>query len=152
MNIKNLEEKLVVLAKDLNKQSINWALGASFLLYLEGYDCTVNDIDIIVDAQDNKKLLELLKGYSYKVKESDGIYQTSYFYDVSIDDVDFDIMIGFKVKTSTGLYEFPFKVNKSIQINDTAIHLGSIKEWCNAYQAMGRDQKVSLLKKGIKKV
>lgn len=152
MNTKNLQEKLIILAKELNKKNIAWALGASYLLYLEGYDTTVSDIDIIVSKNDNEKLKEVLKTFSYKIKEADGIYQTEHFYDVKIDDVDFDIMIGFKVKTEQGLYEFPFNIEKTILLGKTQINLGSIKDWLNAYKAMGRDSKVTLIKEGIKKV
>ncbi len=140
------------MAKKLNQKKISWALGASLLLYLEGYEISVADIDIIVAEEDHEKLLEILAPYPYTYMSSNPKYQTKHFYTVEVDGVDFDFMIGFRVRTKNELYVFPHKVAKHIYIDETTIHLGSVSEWYLAYQAMDRDNKVTLIKEGIKKV
>ena len=152
MNINTLEDKLVILAKDLNKSNVSWALGASYLLYLEGYDTTVQDIDIIIDEKDHKKLQTILQNYSYTILKSSGIYATEYFYSVTIDEVEFDLMINFSIQTEKEIYLFPFEVMRTISLQDTIINLGSVDEWLKAYTKMNRSNKVGLIKNGIKKV
>lgn len=152
MDIKNIEEKFLILVKDLNNNDISWALGGSYLLYLEGYPTDVNDIDIIIDEKDYDKLNRILVNYTYSIIKNSGMYGTKHFYTLNIDDVDFDLMIGFTIFKDNETYVFPFKVEKIINIKDTRIYLASINEWLKAYEVMGREQKVTLIKNGIKKV
>ncbi|AIO17915.1 ribosomal-protein-S5-alanine N-acetyltransferase [Candidatus Izimaplasma bacterium HR1] len=136
---------LTYLAKELNNCNINWALGASFMLYFEGIKTTVDDIDLLVDENDYEKLLELLKPYPYTYIESNPKYQTDHFFSLELDGVAIDIMLGFKVKTKNGLYSFPFHISKSFELDNETIYLSSLEEWLNAYKAMGRDKKVKIV-------
>ena len=137
---------LTKLAKELNEAKINWSLGASLMLYLNGYQVTVDDIDIVVDSKDQKKLEEYLKKYVYTYIESNPKYQTKHFYSLEIDGVDIDIMIDFIVNTKKGPYHYPFHIDKTIMINDVEVHLASEKEWLNAYIAMDRTNKIDIIK------
>lgn len=137
---------LTKLAKELNQEGINWSLGASLMLYLYGYDVTVDDIDIIVDAKDHQKLEDYLKKYVYTYIESNPKYQTKHFYSLEIDGVDIDIMLDFIVKLKRGNYQYPFHIEKTIEIDGVNINLASEKEWLRAYVAMGRTEKVEIIK------
>ena len=145
MNIEQTMKGLESLAKSLNKCKIRWALGASLLLHLEGYNVTVNDIDIIVHADDHSLLLDMLKDYEYDYHDYDERYKTKHFYSLFSEGVDVDIMIDFKIAKDDLIYEFPFHIDKEIKIGTTTIYLSSVEEWFNAYKAMNRIDKVLLI-------
>lgn len=151
MNIESTIKGLISLAKDLNKHKIHWALGASLLLYLEGYDVTVQDIDIVVHDDDYKLLLEMLKDYEYIYQEPNEKYKTKHFFSTQSEGIEVDIMINFNVLKEDNIYHFPFHIDKEITIEDTAIYLSSVDEWLNAYIAMNRVDKVLLIQSNKKR-
>lgn len=150
----NLDKKLIIksalinISSLLNEKNINWALGGSLLLYLYEIDTSVADIDIVVDEVDKEKVKELIKCYFHIEKAKSDLYLTERFYTLTIDNVDIDLMVGFKIKTINGVYSFPSGSklsDKSIIIDDTVIYLSSLKDWLEAYIAMGRKNKVDLI-------
>jgi len=151
MTIEQTTKGLVSLAKDLNKHHIRWALGASLLLYFEGYDISVADIDIVVHKDDYPLLLEMLKHYEYTYQSPNDKYLTKHFISLFSQGVDVDIMIEFKVVKEDQIYEFPFHIEREIQIEDTIVYLSSIDEWLTAYKAMNRIDKVLLIQSNKKR-
>lgn len=150
MSINKLKQILILFKKELEKSQINYALGGSLLLYFEGIETSVNDIDIIVDVSDHDKLQLILQKYHFKKKKQDTKYKTEHFYTITINGIDIDIMLGFKVITKHSVYDFPFNVDKTITINKESINLSSLDEWILAYHAMGRLDKVNLIERHLK--
>mgnify|MGYP000452917053 CR=1 FL=1 len=65
-----------------------------------------------------------------------------------LNNINIDIMIGFKVLTAKGVYSFPTGdkiTDKSIIIDGTPIYLCSLKDWLEAYTAMERTKKIKLI-------
>lgn len=151
MKIEQTISALVSLAKNLNKHKIRWALGASLMLYLEGYDTTVDDIDIIVHTDDYVSLLYMLENYDYVYQDVNQKYKTKHFFSLQSDGIDVDIMLDFKVISGTTTYEFPFHINTEILIDDTPIYLTSVEEWLIAYKTMNRIDKVELIQSNRKR-
>ncbi len=144
--IKNV---LLNIASVFNKNKINWGVGGSLLLYLNGIETTIGDIDLIVDVNDITKLEKIVEKYKHIEKPKTDIFLTERFFSFNIDGVNVDLMIGFKLLTEKGLYSFPIGdkiVDKSIIIDDTSINLCSLKDWLEAYTAMGRKNKIELIK------
>ncbi len=144
------EHALKHIAKQLNEANITWGLGASMLLHYLGYDVTVSDIDILIDEKDIEKFKPIIEQYQYEKKTSTVKYKTEYFYTCHIMDVEFDFMLGFRVQTNEGLYDFNFskqKIMRTIKLDKIDIPLCSEKEWYKAYKAIGRDDKVKLMNK-----
>ena len=55
---KTVKEKLELLEKiayHFNKENVEWALGASMLLYIKGITTEFHDIDLMVSTDDVKK-------------------------------------------------------------------------------------------------
>ena len=55
---KTVKEKLKLLEKmayHFNKENVEWALGASMLLYIKGITTEFHDIDLMVSTDDAKK-------------------------------------------------------------------------------------------------
>ncbi len=152
--MKNLNKKseikntLLVVASVLNGNNIKWGLGGSLLLYLYGIDTSVEDIDIVIDEDDMYKVESIVKNYSHIEKAKSDIYLTKRFFSVTLNKVDVDLMIGFKVLTTNGVYSFPtgYKItDKSILIDGITIYLCSLKDWLEAYTAMERTNKIDLI-------
>lgn len=151
MDIERVLKGLVSLAKNLNSHKIRWAVGASLLLYLEGYDVTVADIDIVVHSEDHPLLLKMLKLYEYTYQEANEKYRTEHFYSLLSEGMDVDIMVDFKVVKDDSIYEFPFHIEKEIKIENTTIYCSSVSEWLAAYKAMNRIDKVLLIQTNKKR-
>ena len=59
--------KIKSVADILNKNNINYIIGASSALLVHGLDVLPNDLDIIVDTNDLNKTKTMLEGYDYEV-------------------------------------------------------------------------------------
>lgn len=145
-NIQSVINGLVHFAKKLNSAKIRWSLGGSLLLYFEGLNSHVNDIDIVVHEDDYLALLEVLNEYDYIYMEPNDSYLTEHFFSLKSEDIDVDIMINFKVVRNDKIYNYPFNIKKQISVDDTLIFLASLDEWHEAYLAMGRIDKAKLIK------
>lgn len=151
------QDKLKVftkIAKELNKQQITWAVGASLLLFFKGITNTFHDIDIMVSENDIEKVKKILSSFgTYSKPVPNKQYKTKYFLEYQIENVEFDIMAGFTIINNEIEYYFP--LNKSeicdfIIINETKIPLQSLSQWKDFYSLMGRDEKVQMIEKQIK--
>ena len=151
----NLDDKLMIknslikISSVLNENNIKWGLGGSLLLYLHGIETSVADIDIIIDKQDVKKVEKIVENYIHLEKDKSDIYLTEKFFSLTLDKIGIDLMVGFKVLTANGIYSFPIGdkiVDKSIIIDQTSIHLCSLKDWLEAYTAMKRTNKIEMIK------
>ena len=148
---RQISDTLSYIGDILNKEKITWIIGGSIILDYYGLTNIVNDIDIIVDIKDYKKVKELLSnlGTANEIPKND-IYKTEGYFKIKINDVDIDIMANFKIVQTNGIYEYnldPKSVSTIIQINQTKIPLGSLEDWHEIYQAIpGRTEKASLIK------
>ena len=143
-----IKNTLLKIASDLNEKKIKWGLGGSLLLYLYGIDTSVNDIDIIIDEVDLIKVSQIIKKYDHIEKPKSVTYKSDWFFSLTFDNINIDIMIGFKVLTAKGVYSFPTGdkiTDKSIIIDGTTIYLCSLKDWLEAYTAMERINKIKLI-------
>ena len=148
--IDRYESVLYKLAKNLNQAKIKWSLGGSLLLYYLGYDMIPHDIDLLVDELQKDILEETIQEYNYILEGKNPNYSTSYFYSLTIDSIDVDIMLGFKVNTDHGIYVYPFdnQYIKTIYLKDEPIYLSDLSEWVKVYKKMNRLYTVNLIEKG----
>lgn len=143
----NTKKRLLEVAKVLNENDITWGLGGSLLLDIHGYDVTVNDIDLMVDAP-LEDVIKLFLDTRVITNLEISPYQTDYLVQIK-GDIVVDIMIGFKYITPEGLYEYPKGANiveKTIQIDEVDIPLCKLSDWKDLYEAIGRTDKVEILK------
>jgi len=135
----------------LNEKDLLWGVGASMMLQSYGLTDTVNDMDIVVATKDIQVAIEALDtiGNQLLVPKKEE-YVTRHFYTYSIDGVEMDVMAGFRIRHSLGVYEFPMdskSITKKAMINGTEIAYTSLEDWLIAYSLMiGRDQKVAMIK------
>ncbi|ATD54843.1 nucleotidyltransferase family protein [Clostridium chauvoei] len=142
-------------ARELNKSNIRWAIGASILLKEYKIINKVNDIDIIVDIKDVKKLDSILKNIGIRKEGNENLnYSTKYFYEYVVDGIDIDVMADFTINHENGKY-IVLLDEKSItsykSLNGVIVPFMSLEDWYIIYQLIkGRDKKVSLIEKYLK--
>jgi len=145
----NIKQALIQIASALNRSEITWGLGGSLLLYLYGIKTTVADIDIVIDEKDIDKVEALVSTFFHFEKPESGIYLTTRFFSVTHNDVGIDLMLGFKIKTRNGIFAFPegkAMSHESVILENTRINICSLDDWLEAYEAMQRMDKVTLIK------
>lgn len=145
-------DTLSYIGEKLNDSNIIWAVGGSILLNQFGLIDKPNDIDILVDIKDIERTNEILKSIGYKKQVIETTtYSTKYFYEYIINEIDIDVMVGFAINHSNGVFEYIFD-NKSISefklINGVDIPFTSLEDWYIIYQLIpNRQPKVELIEK-----
>lgn len=155
-----LFQVLSYIGEKLNNENIFWAVGGSIVLNHYGLVDSPNDIDIIVHKKDIEALDNILKSLGDKKKrEETKVYSTEYFYEYNICDVDIDVMSGFIINHSSGMYKYTFdqeSIGDFKDIDGVKVPISSLEDWYVAYQLMpNREEKVKLIegyltKEGIK--
>lgn len=148
-----IQDKLAVLAKvgrALNAEGINWAVGASLLLYFKGIVDSFHDIDVVMDERDVMRARALLDGMgTVERRMPDASYRTRMFLEYVIDGVEMDVMAGFAIVDNDGIeHFFPLRredIQEYAQIDGVNIPLQSVEAWQTYYGLMGRTAKVTLI-------
>lgn len=143
---------LSYIGEKLNEADIAWAVGASMLLNQFGFIDKPNDIDIFIDIKDIERADKILKDIGEKKKwEKTTAYSTKYFYEYVIGGIDVDVMAGFAVKHSSGVFEYIFdhdSISENKAINGVAIPFTSLEDWYVIYQLIpNRQPKVEMIEK-----
>ncbi|WP_024615295.1 nucleotidyltransferase family protein [Clostridium sp. Ade.TY] len=140
------------IGKKFNKEGILWAVGASIVLNYYNLIENPNDIDILVSLKDIEKADNILKemGIKKEYKKTED-YSTEYFYEYVIENIDIDVMSGFKINHKDGVFEYIFdekSIDNVMQINGENIPLTSLEDWYVIYQLIeGREYKVQKIEK-----
>ncbi len=154
--LNNQQTVLLKIAERFNDHNVKWALGGSLMLHYYKLIDHARDIDILVAVKDIEQALiaiETIATPLVVVQKQE--YLTDCFKSFNTDGVDIDIMAGFKIKHSRGVYQFPFNnttVCQTIVIDDVVIPLSSIEDWYIAYLLMpNREAKVNLIERHFNK-
>jgi len=129
-------------------------VGGSILLNQFGLVDRPNDIDILVDINDIDRAHELLKSIGHKMEcESTATFSTKYFYKYIVNGIDVDVMAGFAINHSEGVYEYIFDRESIAEfrlINGVNIPFASLEDWYVLYQLIpNRKSKVELIEKHL---
>ncbi|MBP2028660.1 hypothetical protein J2Z35_002490 [Acetoanaerobium pronyense] len=145
-----MENVLLKLGKELNKNDIKWGIGGSLLLKKHLLIDSANDIDIIVSAKDINKAVDILDKLAIRmpvpIKKE---YSTKHFFQYKLDGVSIDVMSQFTINHECGSFEFIFDEKStpdSVKIGDIELPYTSLEDWLIAYMLMvGRENKVKLI-------
>lgn len=143
---------LSYIGEKLNDSNIVWAVGATMMLNQFGLINNSNDIDIFVDIKNINRADEILQSIGEKKKtEKNSVYSTEFFYKYLINGIGIDVMAGFAIDHSRGVYEFIFdtkSISKIETINGIDIPFTSLEDWYVIYQLIpNREFKVNLIEK-----
>ncbi|MCS5421229.1 MULTISPECIES: hypothetical protein [Psychrilyobacter] len=152
-----LEFILKKIAKLLNDQNINWAVGASIMLNYYGIIQGPRDIDILIDLKDLNKLDNVLSKIGEKKERlPNKIYKTRYFYEYVIDGIEIDVMGGLCICFNGKDHPFDFtrdSIGDFMEIDNIKIPLAKLSDWYKIYKLLpDREDKVTLIKEYMEKI
>lgn len=130
----------------LNEAGIDWALGASLMLWLKGLTGSAKDIDLVVPTPQAQRADACLTGLGKRLPLPDKAeYATAFFAKYDVDGIGIDLMAGFTIRRDayTVLYPYDPVHNERLLWQDTQIALCPLEDWYILYQLMqGRETRV----------
>ena len=142
-------------AKILNEININWAVGASLLLYFKGITDKFNDIDLMVAEKDIEKTKTIFLSLGKEYPKNPNLqYKSKCFLEFNVDGIDFDIISGFVIVNNNCDHYFPLEKNSIAEyfyLENTSIPLQSVNDWLTYYTLMNRKEKVEMIKNYLNK-
>ncbi len=146
------EGKLRVLAQianRLNAAEIQWALGASAMLYLNGVADRFDDLDIMVQTDQALRAKDILKSMgAMKAANPAAQYGMKYFFEFVIGGVDVDLMGGFTIREGEIEHDCSlksFQIAETREICGEKVPLQALSVWREYYEWMGRRAKVEMI-------
>lgn len=146
------EEKLRVLAQianRLNAAGIQWALGASAMLYLNGVADRFDDLDIMVQTDQALRAKDILRSMgAMQAANPAAQYGTKYFFEFVIGGVDVDLMGGFAIREEEIEHDCslkPSQIAETREICGKKVPLQALSVWREYYEWMGRRAKVEMI-------
>jgi hypothetical protein len=145
---------LRIIHDTLKDTRINWTLGGSINLLLQGVDVAPRDIDIVTDKQGAISIGELLKNYEIKkVRYVETEKIASYLGKFEIEQVEVEVIGEPRIKTTNGGWA-QFFVPKHRQIRNLEgmrIPLILLEDELKAYERLGRKDKVQKIKWALRR-
>lgn len=147
---KSIKNVLYMIADHLKDEDIVWALGASSVLYHHGLVQEVGDLDILIRIQDVDVLERLLLKIGHRVESEDSdTYETEYFGEFIVDDVEIDVMANMTIINYDLHYVYPFNKNAITDfmiLKDLKIPLTSLEDWYILYHLIpNKERKITIL-------
>lgn len=147
-------DTLAYLGQKLNEEGVLWGVGASILLNHYGLIEKPNDIDILVDIKDIKKVDIVLRGIGEKIQwKKASTYATEYFYEYTVNGFDVDVMAGLRINYYNDTFDYYFdksSITEIMKINGVDIPLTSLEDWYVIYQLIpNRKSKVMMIENHI---
>ena len=127
-------ELLQKIAHRFNEANIEWALGASMLLYFKGIISEMGELHAPASA-------------------SDPMYRTKVFMEFTIDSVDIDVMAGFSIVSEGKVYDCSLDKEQIVErmtLGTEIVPLQSLRLWCKYYRLMGRNKKADMIENNCK--
>ena len=146
---------LLRIAHRLNEAGVEWALGASMLLYFKGITSAFHDIDLMVADHDAECVRTILLEMG-ELRPSDPVpnpmYRTKTFVEFLIESIEVDVMAGFAIVHEGTVYDCSLRKEQIVEkmpLGTEVIPLQSPSLWCKYYRLMGRPQKVDMIEKAL---
>lgn len=140
---------LAQIANRLNAAEIQWALGASAMLYLNGVADRFDDLDIMVQTDQALRAKDILKSMGAMKTANPAVqYGTKYFFEFVIGGVDVDLMGGFTIREGEIEHDCSLKssqIAETREICGEKAPLQALSVWREYYEWMGRRAKVEMI-------
>ncbi|NLG25640.1 MAG: hypothetical protein GX558_09815 [Clostridiales bacterium] len=133
-------DALAEAARALNEAKVHWGVGASLMLYANGLVGAFSDVDIVV-ADGCEQLVErALAPYIEAGRPAGRDHAAaSWFRRARVSGVDFDLMMGFMVRSGRCAFRYRFgerSITARCRVQGASIPLCSLEEWYVLYQLM----------------
>jgi len=146
---------LLRIAHRLNEAHVEWALGASMLLYFKGITSEFHDIDLMVTERNTecvRTILSEMGEFCPSDSNPTTMYRTKTFMEFLIDSVEVDVMAGFAIVKDGKVYDCALRKEQIVEkmlLGEEVIPLQSPLLWCKYYRLMGRPEKAEMIEKAI---
>jgi hypothetical protein len=147
-----MEDKLKMLAEisgRLNEAGVEFAIGSSMLLYLNGLVDEARDIDLFINGESDGKAIAILRDLGeVRIKPRHALYTSSSFCTLVCDATEVDIIADFGVVNADcmgSIYISRESIEREILLHGEIVPLMYLEDWMEFYQLMGRTEKVELL-------
>lgn len=146
-------ELLQKIAHRFNEAHVEWALGASMLLYIKGIVSEFNDIDLMISNNDVECVKEILSEMGEihpSNPKPNAMYRTKTFMEFTIDSVDVDVMAGFSIVSEGKLFDCSLhkeQIVERILLGTEIVPLQSPLLWCKYYRLMKRNDKANMIER-----
>ncbi|MFR9165212.1 MAG: rhodanese-like domain-containing protein [Dysgonomonas sp.] len=147
-----MEKVLAKIASELNSANILWGIGASMVLHQYSLVKNPTDIDILVSVSDIDEADKILSGMGIKIhnEKNSSVYSTEYFREYIVDDINIDVMAGFKINLpDKKTFEYPFdaeSVPLTFTIGNMPVPSTTLEDWYVLYQLIpNREAKAKLI-------
>lgn len=150
-------ELLKRIAHRFNGARLEWALGASMMLFLKGITAEFHDIDLMVSVQDAacaKEILSEMGTLCPPNPKPNPMYRTKVFLEFCIDSVDVDVMAGFAIVNNGKVFDCGLRADQIAErmpLGAEIIPLQSPQLWCKYYRLMGRHEKAARIAEALEK-
>ena len=148
---------LLKIAHRLNEAGVEWALGASMMLYFKDITSNFHDIDLMVVDRDAECVRTILSemGESFpSASIPNPMYRAKTFMEFFIDSVEVDVMAGFAIVKDGKLYDCALRKEQIVEqmpLGTEVIPLQSPLLWCKYYRLMGRTKKAEMIEKAMER-
>lgn len=148
---------LLKIAHRLNEAHVEWALGASMLMYFKGITSEFHDIDLMVAERNTECVRKILSemGESCPAESiQNPMYRTKTFMEFIIDSVEVDVMAGFAIVKDGKVYDCALRKEQIVEkmlLGEEVVPLQSPLLWCKYYRLMGRTEKAEMIEKAIER-
>ena len=137
-------ELLQKIAHRFNEANIEWALGASMLLYFKGIISEFHDIDLMVSVHDAEQVRTILSEMGELHAPASASDPMS---------VDIDVMAGFSIVSEGKVYDCSLDKEQIVErmtLGTEIVPLQSLRLWCKYYRLMGRNKKADMIENNCK--
>jgi len=151
---KRFFEVLGVIVSKLEKKRINWVLGGSVNLALQGVDISPRDIDILTDKKGAFQIEELLKDCEIKkVELTKSEKFCSYIGKFQIKGLEIEVIGDLQAKMPNGEWTKPFrpKLKTTLKLGNLKIPVSPLKVELEVYKGLGRAERVQMIEEVLKK-
>ncbi len=137
-------------ARALNAAGVEWALGASAMMYFRGLTDTFHDYDLLIadGHMDTAKAALLAAGAVVAPpKAPSDVYVSKQFAECTLDGAEFDLLCGFSIRVENAVYTYPFTGARTQGIQRVAeetVPLAPLADWYVLYLLMpGREARAA---------
>ena len=154
------QEKIQLLLRivhRLNEAGVEWALGASMLLYFKGITSNFHDIDLMVADCDTECVRTILSEMGESCPSDsipNPVYRAKNFMEFLIDSVEVDVMAGFAIVKDGKVFDCALRKEQIVEkmpLETEVIPLQSPSLWCKYYRLMGRTEKAEMIEKAMER-
>lgn len=148
---------LLKIAHRLNEAHVEWALGASMLMYFKGITSEFHDIDLMVAERNTECVRKILSEMGESCPSEsiqNPMYRTKTFMEFIIDSVEVDVMAGFAIVKDGKVYDCALhkeQIVEKMPLGEEVVPLQSPLLWCKYYRLMGRTEKAEMIEKAIER-